>query len=369
MSASISATSISVTSPATSASPAPGVRSARDSHVREEILEGVLELPAPFALFHGGRVSKVRVAWRLAGAAGAPVVAALGGISAHRVVYSSAQSSGWWNELVGPGRPLDSSRYRILGFDYLGGSGDTTGPGRQQGSEYFPSVSTFDQAELLARILDILGIATLHAIVGASYGGMVGLALAQRFASRLRGLLVISAAHRTHPMSTAWRSVQRAIVRRAIEHGDGAAGLELARALAMATYRSAEEFAARFPSGPVRRGDGTFDFPVAQYLFARGADYAAQYSPRAFLCLSESIDLHSVEPGAVYTPTVIVSVRQDQLVPTGDLRELGSSLGGAAHLVELDSPYGHDAFLKERARLAPAFATTLDRAAERGEVP
>ena len=93
----------------------------------------------------------------------------------------------------------------------------------------------------------------------------------------------------------------------------------------MATYRSPEEFAARFRAAP-ERIDGEFEFAVEQYLFARGADYAAQYRPEAFLCLSESIDLHNVDAARIGVPTTVVAVREDQLVPLADLRALCARL-------------------------------------------
>src|SRR6185295_14931863 len=120
----------------------------------------------------------------------------------------------------------------------------------------FPTVSAYDQAELLLRLINHLGIASLRAIAGASYGGMVALAFGERYPDRVARLIVISAADRAHPMSNAWRVVQRRIVKFAIEAGQPAQGLELARALAMATYRSPEEFAARFSGSPRRNDDG-----------------------------------------------------------------------------------------------------------------
>ena len=320
-----------------------------------ELRQGILELPGTLSLQHGGRLDGVHVAWSLAGARGAPIVVALGGISAHRVVFSSGTDSGWWDALVGPDRALDSRRYRILGFDYLGGSGATTGPRDQP----FPSVSSRDQAGILLRLLDHLGVSTLHAIVGASYGGMVALAFAESFPERVTRLLIIGAADRTHPMATAWRSVQRRVLRYALKHGEGPEGVALARALAMATYRSAEEFGVRFRAPPREEG-GSYVFPVEEYLFARGADYAARYRPEAFLCLSESIDLHSVVAEQIRVPTTIVAVREDQLVPLGDLRALGARLGRYGRLIEIASPFGHDAFLKEAARLGPIFRSTLE---------
>jgi len=318
-----------------------------------EALSGVLQLPGRLSLHHGGSLDQPSLAWRLAGKPGAPVVLALGGISAHRRVFDTEQPrAGWWCEIAGPGRALDSTRVRILGIDYLGGSGESTAP---TAGGVFPSLSSYDQAEALLQLLDHLQLQRLRAIVGASYGGMVALAFAERYADRVQQLLVISAADRTHPMSTAWRSVQRRVLRFALGAGHGADGMELARALAMATYRSPDEFAARFNHAP-RQIDGRFVFPVEEYLFARGRDYAARYRAESFLCLSESIDLHAIDATRVATPTTLVAVREDQLVPIGDMRALAARLPDA-RLHELSSLHGHDSFLKDAAALQPAFAT------------
>jgi len=314
-------------------------------------------LPGGLGLHFGGRLERVEVAFRLVGARGAPVVAALGGISAGRDAVSlDLGTSGWWEEAIGPGRALDTDRFRVLGIDFLGGSHDSTGPAESGG---FPSVSAFDQASILVALLDHLRLERLHAGLGASYGGMVVLALAQAHPGRIRHAVVLSAAHRTHPMSTAWRSVQRAIVRYALGHGEGPRGLVLARALAMATYRSAREFEERFPGPPERVAEG-FRFPVESYLLARGEAYAARYSPAAFVCLSESIDLHRVEPEAIQVPTTLLAVQEDQLVPLADMRELRDRHGGNCSLVEISSIYGHDAFLKETAVLRDLLARALD---------
>ena len=330
--------------------------------VNPPVAEGVLAIPGAFPLHHGGTLQDARVAWRLEGPAGAPVVVALGGISAHRRIYSRAGTrEGWWPEMSGPGRPLDAARFRLLGFDFLGGSGQTTGP--QAGDTTFPCVSSHDQARLLALLCDAQGIGCLHAIVGASYGGMVALAFAARHPDRVGTLLVISAAHRSNPLATAWRSIERETVRFGLSHGDGAGGLRLARALAMATYRTREEFEQRFGDGPEFEGQRAV-FPVERYLMARGDDYASRYAPGSFMCLSESIDLHRVEPEAIRVPVALVAVAEDQLVTLEEMRELESRLGGPRRLYEIHSLYGHDAFLKEGAQLEGIFERVLG-----GDVP
>lgn len=336
---------------------APAVRAAAVDLSR--VREGVLKCAEPVALHHGAELSGLRIGWRLVGPREAPVVVVLGGISAHRRVFAidglDDSTAGWWPRMVGPGEAIDAARLRILSFDYLGGSGDTDGP-RDGGA--FPAVSTRDQAELLRRLLDHLGIRTLHAIVGASYGGMVALAFGERHPERVSRLMVISAADRAHPMATAWRSLQRRIVRFGIESGQPARGLELARALAMATYRSPEEFAARFTAEPREQG-GRFVFPVEDYLMARGEDYARRYRPDAFLVLSESIDLHAVDASRIAVPVTAVGIREDQLVPLCDMQTMCARLP-RAQLHELSSLYGHDTFLKGPADLGHLVTQTLE---------
>ncbi|MGH8295034.1 MAG: homoserine O-succinyltransferase MetX, partial [Steroidobacteraceae bacterium] len=330
------------------------------------VREGVLEIPGEMPLYHGARLSGVRLAWRLAGPANAPVVCALGGISASRRVClgeggcpetprRESERRGWWSEIAGPGRPLDTHRLRILSFDYLGGSGETTGP---RDAHAFPSVSSYDQAELLLRLLNHLGIKALRAIAGGSYGGMVALAFGERYPERAGRLIVLCAADRPHPLATAWRSVQREIVRIGLAGGRAADGLKLARALAMSTYRSGEELGARF-AGPPALESGRFVFPVERYLMARGSDFAVRHRPGAFLCLSESIDLHRVDASRIFVPTTAVAVREDQLVPAADVRGMVARLG-AGRYHEISSLYGHDAFLKESQQLRGVFAAALE---------
>ena len=213
------------------------------------MLAACCSCPARLPLHHGGSLEQPSSAWRLAGPPGAPVVVALGGISAHRRVFDIEQPrAGWWREIAGPGRALDSTRVRILGIDYLGGSGESTGP---TAGGVFPSLSSYDQAEALRQLLDHLQHRRLRAIVGASYGGMVALAFAERY--RRAGRAAAGHQRRGSRPSHVHRLAQRAAAHRAlraVRPGTPADGMELARALAMATYRSPEEFAARFAMPP-----------------------------------------------------------------------------------------------------------------------
>jgi len=317
-------------------------------------IDQTLRLPRPFTLHYGDVLPDAQVAFRLVGPDEAPVIAVLGGISAHRKVTGTA-GEGWWPEIVGPGLGVDTRQYRVLGIDYLGGRGDSSTP--QSGGK-FPPLSSYDQADVLCAIVRHLRLKSLHAIVGASYGGMVALCFAERYAELVNHIVVLSAADKSQVLSTAWRSVQRQIVREAIARGDGPAGLKLARALAMATYRSAVEFQLRFGAAPTRNED-RFRFPIEDYLFARGDDYVQKYRAESFLVLSESIDLHQMDATQVHTPATLIAVREDQLVPFNDMQALSARLNGPRQLIEINSIFGHDAFLKEGAALTPIFKLAL----------
>ena len=121
------------------------------------------------------------------------------------------------------------------------------------------------------------------------------------------------------------------------------------------------EFEQRFDGAP-EVGLQRAVFPVERYLLARGDDYARRYAPGAFMCLSESIDLHRIEPETVSVPATLVAVTEDQLVTIEEMRELESRLAGPRRLYEIHSLFGHDAFLKERGQLAPVFAQVLSGA-------
>lgn len=304
-----------------------------------------------FPLHHGTTLPEVQIHYELFGNPNGPLVVVLGGISAsaHSAPHSANQEPGWWASLVGDGLGVDTRDYRILGFDYLGGNGRSSGP---RNHETFPTISTFDQATCLKVLLDDLGLNRCHAILGASYGGMVGLAFAARYPTSLDRLVVVSAGADTPPMATAWRTLQRNIIRLGINNGATDDAVCLSRALAMTTYRSPQEFAQRFDGPPNHDGE-RYTFPVEDYLTARGKAFAQSFHPAAFLCLSESIDLHKVNPQQVQTPCTLISVRSDLLVPPETMARLHSELGGPGELIEIDSLYGHDAFLKETDALTP----------------
>ena len=301
-----------------------------------------------FALQMGERITPCRIAWRLLGPDDAPVVAVLGGISAERRVCAapgSGEADGWWQGVAGVGGALDPLHWRILSIDFLAGLGDSSGP-VQPAPGVVPPLTPGDQANALRAVIDHLGVGRLHAVIGASYGGAVALAFAADHAEHTGSVLVIGAAHQSHPMATAVRVVQRRIVADARARGDDREGLALGRALAMTTYRSHEEFNRRFSGRGTVRPDG-LHFPVEEYLDHHGRVFAERFDAASFLCLSQSMDLQDIDPARVRAPVTLVAMDPDAIAPAWQVRELYERLGRGHRLVEIASRAGHDGFLTD----------------------
>ena len=297
---------------------------------------------------------RVRVAWECVGSASAPLLVVQGGISATRHVAASVQHAeiGWWDAQVGTSRAIDPKNYRVFSIDWLGADGalDVT-------------LDPADQADAIAAVLDSLELGSVAAFVGASYGAMVGLQFAARHGERLGKLIAISGAHRSHPQTTALRVIQRRIVKLGRSEAAVREALALARALAVIGYRTAGEFDARFDGAPTFEA-GCARFAVEDYFDAIGPRFVARFTPTAYLRLSESIDLHRVDPAAIRVPTELVAIEQDQIVPLSDVHTLAEGLGARCRVQRIRSCFGHDAFLKETGaidtRLRAAMDSTLN---------
>ena len=314
----------------------------RVDHVQRGVIDAVLPTR------HAG-TRKVRLAYELVGDPEAPVTFIAGGISAHRHVAANASdaSRGWAEGLLDAGRTLDPACRRVLAFDYIGAEGGIDAP-----------IDTADQADAVALLLDALGIVAVQGFVGYSYGAMVGLQLAARHPARLQQLVVVSGAHRAHPYAAAWRALQRKAVALGQLQCAEEQGLSLARQFAMLSYRTPEEFGERFDAPPLVR-NGRVRVAAEDYLDAAGASFVARTSTTAWLRLSESIDLHEVDPASVAVPTLVVAVEGDRLVPLADAVTLVEGLGLHGQLRVLRSPYGHDAFLKETNRIDALLGAVL----------
>lgn len=300
-------------------------------------------LPRDFRLQSGEKLSCPELRLRIFGPDRAPVVVVAGGISAGRAVADGAGEPGWWREVVAPGAAIDLSKFRLVGFDFL-----------PNADEAARTITTRDQARALAFALRTLNIDHVDAFVGASYGGMVALAFAAEFPDLIGRICIISAADRPHPAATALRGIQRRIIDFACRMGEPQAGVSLARQIAMVSYRTPEEFAARFDHRPGKAaGD---PYAVCDYLIARGDAYAM--APGRYLTLSDSIDRHRVDADEIRTPALFVAVSTDRLAPAEETARLAEAIGARCEIIS--SNYGHDAFLKEWQVFGPIIRNFLE---------
>lgn len=274
----------------------------------------------------------VAVRFELTGPERAPMLIVAGGISAGRHVLSSDDFAepGWWEP-----QKAALSGVRVLAIDWIGSDGSIDCP-----------IDPADQALALVAVLDYLGVERVAGFAGASYGAMAGLHFVTRFPDRCGRLLAISASDRAHPFSSACRSLQRKAVALGERGGDPAAGVALARALAMLTYRTADEYRQRFDLPPAVDGS-TVRVSAEDYLDFQGERYAERTSAVAYRRLSESIDLHQIDPDGLRLPCVFVAVESDWLVPIEDIRALAVRVEGARFIL-MPSLFGHDGFLKEQ---------------------
>jgi homoserine O-acetyltransferase len=308
--------------------------------------QGVLELPQPFRLEYGQVLENARLAWQCAGPADAPLIIALGGISAHSRPCS-AEGNGWWESQCGAGKPLDTQRYRVLGIDWLGGCDKSSGP---RGEADFPVISTADQARALLLLLNRLGVRRVHLLVGASYGGNVAQHLAALLGDRLRKLVLLSAAHCPAQFGLGLRHIQRAILDLG---GETPEALALARSLAVLCYRTTEGVEQRFADDSSRDG-------VVGWLQHHGEKFSRRFDTAAYRCLGRSLDGHQIDPETIRAPTTVFAVREDLTVPLSLLHEYVERAGGNCQLVEVSSAHGHDAFLKEEAAVSAILAAALE---------
>lgn len=306
--------------------------------------------------------------------------------SAHAASSPTDPSPGWWEEIVGPSRPIDTRRYFVICINSLGSCFGSTGPASvdpETGEVYrldFPVLTLDDVAAAGKSVIEHLGIDSLYALVGPSMGGMTALSLAVQFPGISRSLVVISAAARSSPYAIALRSLQREMIRRdpAWESGKYAvgagpiSGMRLARKLGMITYRSGKEWDMRFGreriSGEERKTGDSFaaDFEVEAYLEHHAQKFTGDFDANCYLYLSRASDLFDVaEYGGsiaaalqrvVADRVLIVGVTSDFLFGIDQQRELAvafEAAGRPVSLVELDSIQGHDSFLVDMDRFRP----------------
>jgi homoserine O-acetyltransferase len=309
------------------------------------------ELALALHLRHGG-TAETCLRYELIGPASAPLMIVAGGISAGRHVLASEAfpDAGWWQSQAST---LNFERYRILAIDWVGADGSIDA-----------AIDPADQAEAIAQLLASLGFERIAAFIGASYGAMVGMHLAIRDPDRMGAFLAISASDSPHPFASACRALQRRALALGENQGDAAAGVALARAMAILTYRTADEFGERFAAEP-RLEQGRVRVAAEDYLDAQGARHSGRMCSTAYQRLSESIDLHRINASQLRVPLTLVAVDGDTLVPAKDIEAVADQVPGAT-FHRIHSRFGHDAFLKEERQVGAIiinFLESLEQAA------
>jgi homoserine O-acetyltransferase len=290
-------------------------------------------------------------------------------------------SVGWWDNLVGPGKPLDTQRFFVVGSNYLGSCFGSTGPasinpatGKPWGAD-FPVVTVEDWVEAQARLADRLGIERFAAVIGGSLGAMQALQWSLSFPDRVRHALVIAAAARLSPQNIAFNEVARqAIMTDPDFHGGHyyeksvvpTRGLRIARMIGHITYLSGEAMAEKF-GRVLRRAslgfDFDIDFEIESYLRYQGDKFSSYFDANTYLRITKALDYF--DPAGDYggnlsaalarakAAFLVVSFKSDWRFPPSRSREIVRALLDNRRIVsylEIDAPGGHDAFLLEDPR-------------------
>ncbi|MGX4734835.1 homoserine O-acetyltransferase MetX [Kitasatospora griseola] len=295
-------------------------------------------------------------------------------------------TAGWWDELVGPGRALDTDRWFVVAPNVLGGCQGSTGPasaapdGRSWGGR-FPFLTQRDQVAAEALLADALGVTRWALVVGGSMGGMRALEWAVTHPHRVGALLVLATTAAASAEQIAHASAQLHAIRTdpGWHGGDyhhlppGAGphhGLGLARRLAQITYRSESELATRFGRTP-QAGEHPWRggrFAVESYLDHHASKLAHRFDAGSYVVLNEAMNAHDLGRGRggtaaalrrVSAPALVAAVDSDRLYPPTQQAELAAHLPHADALRVISSRYGHDGFLLETEQVAPLLAELL----------
>jgi len=288
-----------------------------------------------------------------------------GWILVFHALTGSADVEAWWGPLVGPGRALDTTRHAVVSANLLGSCYGSTSPipWQREHGRPFPRLSSLDLARAHVPLLAHLGVRRLALVTGGSLGGMVTLQWGRVTPVPVDQLVVFAAPAATSAQAIAWNAAQRMAIEadpawRGGRYPEGAGptgGLAAARAIAMITYRSAAEFAERFGRGSTR-AEGRFD--ADHYLRRQGDKLVARFDAASYVALMDAMDLHDVGdvPAAARQTAervgevVGVGVDSDILYYPSEVRDWVAAYraGGAnARYAEIESLYGHDAFLIE----------------------
>lgn len=305
--------------------------------------------------------------------------------SAHACSSVEDPSLGWWEYMIGPGKPIDTDRFYVVCVNSLGSCFGTTSPNSinpKTGKQYcsdFPELTIEDMSKAGHHAMQELGVDHLCAVVGASMGGMSSLAYALQYPDEVDNLVTISAACRSLPLAIAMRSLQREIVRCDPDWKNGCYepdqepknGMLLARKLGLVSYRAAAEWNERFNRAriePGRRSKNKFgiEFEVESYLDYNAHRFVENFDANSYLYLSRAMDLFDVAEhgGSVNAglakvqakKTLVIGVDTDILFPIQQQEEIYNGIKNAGRNVEFEriaSTKGHDAFLIDEELFSP----------------
>jgi homoserine O-acetyltransferase len=287
------------------------------------------------------------------------------------------QEEGWWDAQIGPGKAIDTDRYFVVCANTLGGCYGTTGPSSlnpETGTPYamdFPVITIRDMVHVQKRLLDQLGVKKLKAVAGGSVGGMQALEWAVMYPEMVENVLSVAASERLTPLAIAYNQAGRKAIMNDANWCGGnyygrtfpAAGLSLARMIGTITYKSKETFEERFGrklAGDKRDYFNFFqDFEVESYLNYQGNKLVKRFDPNSYLYLTKAMDLHDLGRGyttpvealrRIQSRLLLIGISSDLLFPPGEIRGLAVELrraGVETEYREIQSPFGHDAFLIE----------------------
>ncbi|MFD5416452.1 homoserine O-acetyltransferase [Streptomyces sp. NPDC127069] len=352
-------------------------------------------LPGSFPLLRGGTLSGARVAYETLGRL-APerdnALLILTGLSpdSHVASHPGDPAPGWWEAMVGPGKPVDTDRWYVICLNALGSCKGSTGPASLDpatGVPYgpqFPELSMEDIADAAAHTVRALGVERLACVIGTSMGGMSSLSLLARHPGLARAHLNICGSASSLPFATAIRSLQREAIRFDPRWNGGRyagpdtedhphRGMLTARKLGMTTYRSAREWERRFGRDRIpaerRARDEPFgpEFEVEAYLESHARKFSGRFDPNSYLHLSRCMDRFDLGEscgsstaealaGIRLEKALVIGVETDILFPLGQQREIADGLGAGgtdAEFLALESDEGHDAFLVDIGRFGP----------------
>jgi homoserine O-acetyltransferase len=283
----------------------------------------------------------------------------------HALTGSADAVGGWWKEVAGPGRAIDTDRYAVLAPNLLGSCYGTTG--RTVAGRERPAVTPRDQARLVGLLVQELGARSVALATGGSLGGMAALEWLAQNRGLARSAAVFAAPAAQTAAAIGWGHVQRTSIELA-----GDQGLALARQIAMLTYRTGAELEARF--GRRARGDGRPE--VQTYLEHHGEKLVRRFDTRSYLALIGAMDAHDVGRGRGGTGRALrgaaghlvgVGIPGDLLYPACDVRRWTAEAG--AEYREIHSRYGHDAFLLEHDQVAGIVADALEAGRRAAALP